>query len=76
LANHLGYVNQSLAGKEWLVGDQLTGADIQMSFVGEAASGRTDRAKYPHMEAWVARCQARPAYQRALARGGPYAYAK
>jgi glutathione S-transferase len=76
LANHLGYVNQSLAGKEWLVGDQLTGADIQLSFVGEAASARTDRAKYPHMEAWVARCQARPAYQRALERGGPYAYAK
>jgi glutathione S-transferase len=76
LANHLGYVNQSLAGKEWLVGNQLTGADIQMSFVGEAASARTDRSLYPHMEAWVKRFQARPAYQRALGRGGPYAFAK
>lgn len=76
LANHLGYVNQSLAGKEWLVGNQLTGADIQMSFVGEAASARTDRSLYPHMDAWVKRFQARPAYRRALERGGPYAFAK
>jgi glutathione S-transferase len=44
-----------------------------MSFVGEAA--RTLRADYPAMDAWVRRCQARPAYQRALLRGGPYALA-
>ena len=73
LANHLGYVNRSLEGREFLVGDSLTGADIQMSFVGEAARGL--RASYPAMDAWVRRLQARPAYQRALARGGPYALA-
>lgn len=73
IANHLGFVNQSLEGREWLVGDQLTGADIQMSFVGEAARGL--RAQYPHMDAWVKRFQARPAYRRALERGGPYALA-
>jgi len=71
IANHLGFVDQSLAGREWLVGDDLTGADIQMSFVGEAARGL--RAEYPHIDAWVKRFQARPAYRRALARGGPYA---
>jgi glutathione S-transferase len=76
LANHLGYVDRSLTGREWLVGDQLSGADIQMSFVGEAASARTDRSMYPNIDAWVRRCQARPAYRRALERGGPYAYAK
>ena len=70
LANHLGYVNRALAGRDWLVGDQITGADIQMSFVGEAA--RELRASYPAMDAWVRRFQQRPAYQRALARGGPY----
>ncbi len=74
LANHLGFVNQQLAGKEWLVGDHLTGADIMMSFVGEIAGARTDRGKYPHVEAWVKRFQARPAYRRALVRGGPYVY--
>ena len=73
LANHLGFVDRSLQGREWLVGDQLTGADIQMSFVGEAS--RTLRAQFPAMDAWVRRCQARPAYQRALERGGPYALA-
>lgn len=71
IANHLGFVDQSLAGREWLVGDALTGADIQMSFVGEAARGL--RAQYPNMDAWVKRFQSRPAYRRALARGGPYA---
>ena len=73
LANHLGYVERSLQGRDWLVGDSLTGADIQMSFVGEAARGL--RAQYPAMDAWVRRCQARPAYQRALERGGPYTLA-
>ncbi len=73
IANHLGFVNASLEGREWLVGDRLTGADIQMSFVGEAARGL--RADYPHIDAWVKRFQARPAYRRALERGGPYALA-
>ena len=73
LANHLGYVDRALQGRDWLVGDSLTGADIQMSFVGEAARGL--RAQYPAMDAWVRRCQARPAYQRALERGGPYTLA-
>ena len=73
LANHLGYVDRCLQGRDWLVGDDISGADIQMSFVGEAA--RTLRASYPAMDAWVRRMQARPAYQRALERGGPYALA-
>ena len=51
LANHLGYVNQALEGREWLLGSDLTGADIQMSFVGEAA--RELRAEYPNILAWV-----------------------
>ncbi len=70
IANHLGYVNQALEGREWLVGDDLTGADIQMSFVGEAA--RELRKDYPNIDAWVKHFQARPAYRKALERGGPY----
>ena len=73
LANHLGYIERSLQGRDWLVGTGLSGADIQMSFVGEAA--RTLRGSYPAMDAWVRRLQQRPAYQRALVRGGPYALA-
>jgi glutathione S-transferase len=80
LANHIGFVDQSLKaqaakGHDWLIGNTLTGADIQMSFVGEAASNRVNRADYPHLEAWVHRFQARPAYQAALKKGGPYVYA-
>jgi glutathione S-transferase len=73
LDNHLGYINRALDSREWLVGDQLTGADVQVSFVAEAARGL--RANYPHMDAWVRRFQARPAYRRALERGGPYSMA-
>jgi glutathione S-transferase len=73
LANHLGYIEHALQGRDWLVGDGLTGADIQMSFVGEAARGL--RASYPNMDAWVHRFQQRPAYRRALERGGPYSFA-
>jgi glutathione S-transferase len=73
IANHIGFVNQSLEGREWLVGATLSGADIQMSFVGEALRGL--RGQYPNIDAWVRRFQARPAYRKALERGGPYALA-
>ena len=74
LSNHLGYVDRMLQGREWLVGDTFSGADVQMSFVGEAARGL--RAAYPSMDAWVRRFQQRPAYRRALERGGPYSMAE
>ncbi|TAJ68426.1 MAG: glutathione S-transferase family protein [Phenylobacterium sp.] len=72
IANHLGYVEKSLAGRDWLLGSDLTAADIQMSFVGEVtgAFGRYD--KYPNIKGWVDRFQARPAYRAALEKGGPY----
>ena len=73
LKNHLGYVDASLQGREWLVGDPLSGATIQMNFVAEAARGL--RVDYPHMDAWLRRFQKRPAYRRALERGGPYSMA-
>ncbi len=72
LQRHLGWVESELQGRDWLVGDSLTGADIQMSFVGEIAGVYGLRAKLPAMEAWVKRFQARPAYQRALEKGGTY----
>lgn len=75
VASHLGYVDTSLAGRDYLLGADLTGADIQLSFVGEIAGARESRAAYPHIAAWVKRFQARPAYQAALARGGPYSFA-
>jgi glutathione S-transferase len=63
--NHLGYIDQALAGRYWLMGDDFTGADINMSFVAQVAGmfGRLD--PFEHLSAWLRRCQARPAYQRA-----------
>ncbi len=75
IANHLGYVEVSLAGKDWLLGSKLSGADIQMSFVGEIACRYGLHATHPNIGAWVKRFQARDAYKRALERGGPYSMA-
>ena len=75
IANHLGYIDTSLKDRDYLLGAELTGADIQLSFVGEIAGARGNRMIYPNLDAWVRRFQARPAYQAALSRGGPYNYA-
>jgi glutathione S-transferase len=76
MANHLGYVNAALGGRDWLLGAELSGADIQMSFVGEVtgAFGQLDR--YPNIKAWVGRFQARPAYKAALEKGGAYSFVR
>jgi glutathione S-transferase len=71
VALHLGFINESLAGRDFLLGDELTAADVQMSFVGELAGAVIDRSAYPNLDAWCRRLQARPAYQAALVRGGP-----
>ena len=73
IANHLAFVDQSLAGRQFFVGDGLTGADIQMSFVPEVAKAMGKLADYPHMAAWIERMHARPAWKTALDKSGPYA---
>lgn len=74
--NHLNFVERELAGRNWFVGDDLTAADVMMSFPLEAARNRAGLdASRPNTTAWLDRMHARPAYQRALERGGPYAYA-
>src|SRR3546814_10889391 len=47
-SNHLGYVNGALEGRDWLMGKELTGADIQMSFVGEVARAFGQTERYPN----------------------------
>jgi glutathione S-transferase len=77
LDNHLAFLEGELAGRDWFAGAALSGADIQMSFPLEAAAARAglDR-RYPKLQSFLARIHARPAYQRALARGGPYEMVK
>ena len=76
LANHLEFVNGALAGRDYLLGSDLTGADIQLSFVGELAGVQGKRPAYPNIEAWVKRFHARPAYRAAIDRGGAYGLAR
>ena len=76
VANYLGYLNDALADKAYLLGDELSGADIQMSFIGEVAGAQGKLQAYPHLAAWVAKFQARPAYRKAVEQGGEYAFAK
>jgi glutathione S-transferase len=72
---HFGYIERELSKSEWFVGDQFTAADVQMSFPLEAASKRAGAKELPHVRAFLERIHARPAYQRALERGGKYDYA-
>ncbi len=72
IANHLGYVNEALRGREFLVGTEFSGADIQMSFVAELAAMLGKRAPYSHITAWIQRLHERAAYKTALQVGGLY----
>lgn len=73
LALHLDFMEAELGRHEWFAGEDFTAADIQMSFPVEAAGAAgllgADR---PRLQAFVERIAARPAYQRALKKGGPY----
>jgi glutathione S-transferase len=70
---HLDYMESELQRTTWFAGETFTAADIQMSFPVEAAAARGGLdSKYPRLMAYLQRIHARPAYQRALERGGPY----
>ena len=71
IANNLSYMENALGGRDFFVGQELTGADVQLLFVLEAAGARLD--PYPGLAKYRARMQARPAYQRGIEKGGPYA---
>jgi glutathione S-transferase len=76
LDRHLDFVEAALAERPWFAGDALTAADVMMSFPLEAAVSRGGLgSSRPNTMAWLERIHARPAYQKALEAGGPYAYA-
>ena len=72
----VNYVEAELGLHAWFAGDSFTAADVMMSYPLEAARGRAgiSRETHPRIFAWVDTIHRRPAYQAALARGGPYAY--
>ena len=73
---HLDYVEAELAQRSWFAGENITAADVMMSFPLEVAVARADAARgRPHICGWLEKVHSRPAYLAALKAGGAYAYA-
>ena len=76
LKRHLDHMERELTKSEWFAGDEFTAADIQMSFPVEASAQRAGLdASRPKLMAFLKRIHERPAYRKALERGGPYSFA-
>jgi glutathione S-transferase len=75
IERNLDYLEKQLEGSSWFCGEEMTGADIMMSFPIEAAAVRIELAEdYPAMNGFLERIKALPAYARAIEKGGPYIY--
>ncbi len=73
IKQHLDFMEAELGKSTWFAGKEFTGADIQMSFPLEAAASRAGlKESRPHLMAYLKRIHARPAYKRALKKGGAY----
>jgi len=70
IQNHLGWLDRELAGRDYFVGNELSGADIQLSFVAQLGIQFCGREAFPNLTRFAERMEARPAYQRAIARSG------
>ena len=76
IAAHTAYWEGELSKSPWFAGEAFSAADIMMSFPLEAGASRAPYGPdKPKLKAFLQTIHARPAYQRALERGGPYAYA-
>ena len=76
LKRQLDFMEAELGQSEWFAGDEFSAADIQMSFPVEAAAQRAGLdASRPKLMAYLKRIHVRPAYKKALERGGPYSFA-
>jgi glutathione S-transferase len=77
LVRQLDYMEAELKRHKWFAGNEFTAADVQMSFPLEAAAQRAGLdERRPKLMAFLKRIHARPGYQRALERGGPYSFAE
>jgi len=68
----LGVLEQRVTGRTWIMGDEYTIADISLmgwvrNLVGFYEAGElVGWSDFPHVQAWLERCLARPAVQRGL----------
>ena len=76
LKRHLDHMERELTKSEWFAGDEFSAADIQMSFPVEASALRAGLdSSRPKLMTFLKKIHARPAFRRALERGGPYSFA-
>jgi len=76
LERQLDFMEAELTKHKWFAGREFSAADIQMSFPLEAAAQRAGLdASRPKLMGFLKRIHARPAYKKALERGGPYSFA-
>jgi len=77
IGRNLDFMESELGRNEWFAGPQFSAADIQMSFPLEAARARGGLGeKHPRLLQFLDKIHARPAYRRAVERGGEYALMK
>jgi glutathione S-transferase len=74
IERHFGYLDGLLEGRDWFAGDDLTAADIQLSFAIQAARMLYGLEKFPNLARFLEQIAKRPAYQKAIERGGAYAF--
>jgi glutathione S-transferase len=75
IENHLGYLHAELGAQPWFLGEELSAADIHLSFVFQFGRYLHGLDKFPNLTRFLAQAESRPAYRRALERGGgPYIF--
>ncbi|HLZ85506.1 MAG TPA: glutathione S-transferase, partial [Caulobacteraceae bacterium] len=72
IANNLDYIERGLSGHDYILSQGFTGADVQLSFVGEVARAFGRLTPFPAIAAWVTRLHDRPAFKASIAKGGAY----
>lgn len=72
LATHAQFIESSLQAQPWFGGEQLSMADIQMSYPAFVLLARSGITALPNLEAWKKRVEMRPAWQKAMEQGGPF----
>jgi glutathione S-transferase len=75
MSANMDFIEHHLSHNPWFAGEQISGADIQMSFPLETAVAKGNSKDFPHISAFVERVHKRAAYQTALTKGGQYDYA-
>lgn len=70
--NQLAYVDGLLEGKDYLVGNDFTAADLQITFNLQGAKSAGALVNFDNLNSFVTRMESRPAYKKAIERGGDF----